>query len=391
MITKNEEQAGVELHAAAYHGLAMLAHGRGAWTFATLTRGAESVPGSHLVSQRYGQKIAMRADRPESRKRPIGLGALALALALFAPFLTTEAQQRPKVPVIGFLRSGPPPQAFVDGFRQGLRELGYVEGQNIVVEYRFADRGPDQLTELGSELVRLNVDVILASATPAAVAAKGLTRTVPVVFAGVVDPVDSGVVNSLARPGGNVTGTSHMSIDLVAKRLELLKELLPHLSRIAVLGNPDHPSYTSQIRTIETGAKSLGVRIDVVNARRPDDFEAAFRRARTADGLLQLDDVLFSSYRGRLVELAIANRLPVVYGFREHVEAGGLVSYGANFRELYRRAAFLVDKILKGAKPDLIPVERATTFELLVNSRAAKTLGLTLPPSLLLRADQVVE
>jgi putative ABC transport system substrate-binding protein len=293
--------------------------------------------------------------------------------------------------MIGFLRSGPPPQAFVDGFRQGLRELGYIGGQSIVVEYRFADGGTAQLADLAAELLRLKVDVILASATPAAVAAKDLTRTVPVVFAAVLDPVDSGVVKSLSRPGGNITGTSFMSIDLAAKRLELLKELVPQLSRVAVLGNLEHPSYMSQIRAIEAGGRSLGVRVDAIGVRSPDDFEVAFRKARAAHGLIQLDDVLLSTHRGRLVELAIANRLPVVYGFREHVEAGGLMSYGAHFPELYRQAAVLVGKILKGAKPNQLPVERATKFELVINNRTAKALGLTISSSLLLRADQVVE
>jgi len=333
----------------------------------------------------------MRANRLGSRERAIRLGVLTLALVLFTPVLSAEAQQTPKVPMIGFLRSGPPPQAFVDGFRQGLRELGYVEGQNIIVEYRFADAGTAQLAELASELVRLKVDIILASATPAALAAKNVKRTVPVVFAGVLDPIDSGVVNSLARPSGNITGTSFMAIDLAAKRLELLKEIVPQLSRVAVLGNLEHPSYASQIRAIEAGARSLGVRVDGIGVRGPNDFEAAFRRARMAQGLIQLDDVLFSTHRGRLVELAITNRLPAIYGFREHVEAGGLVSYGPNFRELYRRAAFFVDKILKGAKPDALPVEQPTKFELLVNTRTAAALGLTMPPSLLLRADQLVE
>jgi putative ABC transport system substrate-binding protein len=333
----------------------------------------------------------MRADRLGSRGRRIGLGVLALALVLFTPVLCAEAQQTPKVPVVGFLRSGPPPQAFVDGFRQGLRELGYVEGHSIIVEYRFADGGAAQLPELVSELARLKVDIILASATPAAVAAKTLTRTVPVVFAGVLDPVDSGVVNSLSRPGGNITGTSFMSIDLAAKRLALLKEIVPQLSRVAVLGNLAHPSYTSQIQAIEAGARSLGVRVDGIGVRGPADFEAAFRRARMAQGLIQLDDVLFSTHRGRLVELAIASRLPAIYGFREHVEAGGLLSYGPNFRELYRRAAYLVDKILKGARPDVLPVEQPTKFELVINNRTAHALGLTMPTSLLLRADQFVE
>ena len=310
---------------------------------------------------------------------------------LLAAPLAAEAQQTAKVPRIGFLRSGPPPQAFVEGFQQGLRELGYLEGQNIIIEYRFEDRGTAQLADLGSELFRLKVDVILASATPAALAAKNLTRTVPIVFAGVLDPVDSGVVSGLSRPGGNLTGTSFMSIDLATKRVELLKEIAPQLSRLAVLGNLAHPSYAAQIRAIEAGARSLGVQVESIGVRGLNDFGAAFRAARKAQALIQLDDVLFTNHRRSLVELAVANGLPAVYGFREHVEAGGLMSYGPSFRELYYRAAVFVDKILKGAKPADLPVEQPTKFELVINLKTAKALGLTIPPSLLQRADQVIE
>jgi putative ABC transport system substrate-binding protein len=319
------------------------------------------------------------------------LAVLALALLLFLAPLAGEAQQTVTVPRIGFLRSGPPPQAFIEGFQQGLRELGYVEGQNIITEYRFAERGAAELDELGSELLRLKVNVILASATPAAAAAKNLTRTVPIVFAGVVDPVDSGIVSSLSRPGGNITGTTLISIDLATKRVELLKEIVPRLSRVAVLGNPEHPSYASQIRTIESGARALGVQVNVIGVSTPDEFEAAFRTARKAQVLIQLDDVLFTSHRNSLVELAAANRLPVIYGFREHVEAGGLMSYGPSLRELYRRAAVFVDKILKGAKPADLPVEQPTKFELMINLKTAKALGITIPDAVLLRADEVLQ
>jgi putative ABC transport system substrate-binding protein len=318
-------------------------------------------------------------------------GTLALALLLFVAPSLGEAQQTTKVPRIGFLRSGPPPQAFVEGFRQGLRELGYVEGQNIIVEYRIADKGESQLADLGSELLGLKVNVILASATPAALAAKDLTRTVPIVFAAVLDPIDSGLVNGLSRPGGNVTGTSFMSIDLATKRVELLKEIVPQLSRLAVLGNLAHPSYASQIRAIESGARSLGVQVESIGVRSANDFGTAFRTAQKAQVLIQLDDVLFTSHRSSLTELAVANRLPAVYGFREHVEAGGLMSYGPNFRELYRRAAVFVDKILKGAKPADLPVEQPTKFELMINLKTAKALGITIPDAVLLRADEVLQ
>jgi putative tryptophan/tyrosine transport system substrate-binding protein len=266
-----------------------------------------------------------------------------------------------------------------------------VEGQNIVIEYRFGDGSTKHLAKLGTELLDLKVDVLVASATPAAVAAKKLTQTVPVVFAGVIDPVDSGIVAGLSRPGGNITGTSHMSIDLATKRVELAKELVPKLSRLGVLGDRAHPSYASQMRAIEAGARSLDVQVESIGVHGPNDFEAAFKAARRSQALIQLDDPLLSTHRASLARLAIASRLPVVYGFREHVDAGGLVSYGPNFRELYRRAAVFVDRILKGAKPADLPVEQPTAFELVINLRTAKEIGLTIPQSLLQRADQVIE
>ena len=229
-------------------------------------------------------------------------------LALLAAPLAAEAQQAGKVPRIGFLRSGPPPQTFVDGFQQGLHQLGYVPGQNIFVEYRFADSGTAGLEDMGSELLRLKVDIIVASATPAALAAKNPTRTVPIVLAGVLDPVDSGVVSSLSRPGGNVTGTSFMSIDLATKRVELLKEIAPHLSRLAVLGNLAHPSYASQIRAIEVGARSLGVQVDWRHHDEPARLPllARYRRRLRA---LRLDRG-HARYRGREWPIGPSGRNP---------------------------------------------------------------------------------
>jgi putative ABC transport system substrate-binding protein len=314
-----------------------------------------------------------------------------LAGGLLAAPLAAQTQQTGHVPRIGFLRSGRPPRPFVEGFEQGLRELGYVDGQNIIIEYRYGDGSTSQLAQLGGELLRLKVDVIVASATAAALAAKQLTRTVPVVIAGATDPVDSGIVNSLSRPGGNITGTSLMSVDLLTKRLELLKDLVPRLSRAAVLGNLGHPSYASQIQAMEAGARSVGIQVESIGVRGPNDFKAAFRAARKAQALIQLDDALFTTHRHSLVELAVTNQLPAIYGFREHVEAGGLVSYGPNFRELYRQVATYVDKILKGAKPADLPVEQPTKFELIINLKTAKMLGLAIPPSLLARADEAIE
>jgi ABC-type uncharacterized transport system substrate-binding protein len=318
----------------------------------------------------------------------------ALAVMVFAVFampVTTDAQQPAKVPRIGFLRAGPPPRAFVEGFRQGLRELGYVEGQNIIIDYRFTDGTTARLPNLAAELLQRNVDVVLASGTEAVLATKTLTRTVPIVLAGVNDPVDSGLVSTLSRPGGNITGVSLMSVDLVPKRVQLLKELVPRLSRFAVLGHPAHPSYTAQVRAAEAAAKALGVQLEIIDVRSPNDFEAAFKAARRGEALVHLDDVLFTSHRTLLVELALGNRLPAIYGFRGWVEAGGLISYGPNYAEVYHRAATFVHKILKGAKPADLAVEQPTKFELVINLKTAKALGLTVPQSLMLRAEHVID
>jgi ABC-type uncharacterized transport system substrate-binding protein len=321
--------------------------------------------------------------------RLIGL-AVALALSLAIAPVAAEAQQSAESRRIGFLRSGPPPKSWVEGLQQGLRDRGYVEGKTIVTEIRFTDGSIDKLPELVAELLRLKVDVIVASGTPAALAAKNVTRTVPIVVVAVNDPVGTGLVASLARPGENITGLTNQTPDLAMKRVELLKEVVPQLSRLAVLGNPAHPAYASQLKTIETGARSLGVQLDIIAVRGPNDFEAAFKTARRAQALIQLDDVLLTTHRTRLVELTGHNRLPAVYGIREFVDGGGLMSYGVSVVDLYRRAAIYVDKILKGAKPRDLPVEQPTTFELVINLQTARALGITVPHSLLLRADHVI-
>ena len=316
--------------------------------------------------------------------------ALVSGALLVAP-LAARAQQAGKIPRIGFLRAGPPPKSWVEGFQQGLRDLGYVEGQNIVTEYRFTDGSTGQLPDLVGELLRLKVDVIVASATAAAQAAENLTRTVPIVFAGINDPVGSGLVSNLSRPGKNITGTSLMSVDLLAKRVELLKEVVPQLSRLAALGVPADPSYALQVKATETGARALGVQLDLIAVRSPNDFETAFKVARKAQALIQFEAVFLTSHRTRLLELAVRNRLPAVYGLRDWVDGGGLMAYGPSFPEVYRRAAVYVDKILKGAKPGDLPVEQPTKFELVINLKTAKALGLTIPPSLLQRADEVIQ
>jgi putative ABC transport system substrate-binding protein len=310
---------------------------------------------------------------------------------LLAAPLAAEAQVGAKLWRIGFLRSGQPPPAWVNSFQQGLRDLGYVEGKSIVLEVRFTDRNPEKLSELAAELLRLNVDVIVASGTPAALAARNLTRTVPIVVVGVNDPVGTGLVRELSRPGGNITGLTNQTPDLAMKRVQLLKELIPKLARLAVLGDPTHPAYASQVKTLETGVRALGGQLEVIAVRGPNEFEAAFKIARHSQALLQLDDVLLTTHRAKLLELTAQNRLPAIYGFREFVDAGGLMAYGVNFPDMYRRAANYVDKILKGAKPADMPVEQPTKFELVINLKTAKALGLTIPPALLLRADQVIE
>ena len=317
---------------------------------------------------------------------------LLFALKLGLVAAPADAQQAGRVPKIGFVRSGPPPPGFVEAFQRGLRELGYVEGRTIVVEYRFTDGSAAQLTDALAELLRLKVDVIVTSAVAASLAAKNMTKTVPVVFAAVVGPVETGLVSSLARPGGNLTGLSANAADVLPKRLELLKQIIPRLARVAVLRNPTSPANAPEtLKELERGARSLAVQLEMVDAQGPNDFDAAFGAARRSQGLVQLDDVLFTNHRARLVELALRNRLPAVYGFREHVETGGLMSYGANLPDLYRRSATFVDKILKGAKPGDLPVEQPATFELAINLKTAKALGLTIPPSLLARADHLIQ
>jgi putative tryptophan/tyrosine transport system substrate-binding protein len=314
----------------------------------------------------------------------------ALAGSLLAAPLAAEAQRQNRVFRVGFLRSGQPPKAFIDEFQQGLRALGYVAGQNIVIEYRFTDGSIDPLPRLAAELVRLKVDVILASTGPAALAAQSVTNTVPIVFV-IPDPEGLGIVPNLAHPGGNVTGLAMSSADLPGKRLQLLKEVVSKLPRVAVLWHPANPTDQVQAKEAQASVGALDLQLQLVPVWGPDDFEWAFEAARGAGGLLQLDGVLFTTYRTRLVNLAIKSRLPAIYGFKEFPDAGGLMSYGAHLPDLYRRAAAYVDKILKGANPGDLPVEQPTKFELVINLKTAKALGLTIPQPLLLRADEVIE
>ena len=324
--------------------------------------------------------------------------ALVFTLVLLAAPLAVEAQQPAKVFRIGYLGNVPPTDPAVsrlwDAFLQGLRELGYVEGQNIVIERRYAGGRYERLPALAAELVRLKVDVIVAAgASPLAHAAKDATSTIPIVMTSHGDPVGSGLVASLARPGGNVTGLSMLSPDLLGKQLQLLKEAVPKLSRVAVLSHPTNPQHARSVREAEVAARSLKLRLQTLEARAPSEFAGAFSAAtkERAGALIVLADGMFWGERTRFAELAAKHRLPLMAGLREHADAGGLLAYGARLRDNFRRAATYVDKILKGAKPGDLPIEQPTKFEFVVNLKTAKALGLTIPQSLLLRADEVIQ
>jgi putative ABC transport system substrate-binding protein len=328
--------------------------------------------------------------------RQIGL-AVILAIGLALAPLAAEAQQAAKVARIGYMSPNLADWPHThEAFRQGLRDLGYVEGRNLVLEYRDAEGKLERLPALAADLVALKVDVIVAPNTVAALAAKQVTRTLPIVFAVAADPVTSGLVTSLARPGGNVTGLSTLVPELVGKCLELLKQAVPGISRVAVLWTPGvlgERTDKDMRKGAEVTARALGVRLQFLEARGPNDFSRAFSdmtRAHTG-ALTVLPSNMFVSERKRLVDLAAKTRLPAVYPWREFVDAGGLMSYGPNLADQFRHAATYVDKILKGAKPDDLPVEQPTKFELVINLKTAKTLGLTIPQSVLLRADQVIE
>jgi putative ABC transport system substrate-binding protein len=320
-----------------------------------------------------------------------------LAGGLVAAPLAAEAQQAAKIARIGYLTGSLAGGLHLaEAFCQGLRDLGYVEGRNLVIEYRDAEGKLERLPALAAELVALKVDVIVVGGRLHALAAMQATRTLPIVFAAVSDPVQSGLVTSLARPGGNVTGSSNLNPELVGKCLEQLKQAVPGVSRVAVLWQPGAVGERTEkdmLKAAEVAGRALGVRLQFVEARGPADFDRAFSdmtRAR-AGALTVLVSTMFIIERRRLVDLAVKNRLPAVYLLREFVDAGGLMAYGPNFADSYRRAATYVDKILKGAKPGDLPVEQPMKFELVINLKAAKALGLTIPPSLLGRADQAIQ
>ena len=320
------------------------------------------------------------------------LAALGGAAAAWPP--AARAQQPSKLPTIGFLVAGTPSShgQWVAAFVQRLRELGWIEGRTIAIEYRWAEGRTDRAAEIAAEFVRRNVDVIVTSATAVIVAAMEATSVIPIVFAAAGDPVGTGLVASLARPGGNVTGLSMQQTDLAAKRLELLREVVPGLRRLAILANVGGPAVVLDMREVEAAARTLGLEVITAEIQRGEHIVPAFEALNgRADALYVCIDPLVNSHRIRINTLALAARLPTSYATREAVEAGGLMSYGPNQADLYRRAADYVDKILRGAKPSDLPVEQPRKFDLALNLTTAKALRLTIPESFLLRADEVIE
>jgi putative ABC transport system substrate-binding protein len=318
---------------------------------------------------------------------------VCLLLAVFLP-AGSSAQHAEKIPRIGYLGSVSPAAnaARIEAFREGLRELGYVEAKNIFIEYRSAEGKLDRLPGLAAELVRLKVEIIVTGGPPASRAAKEATSTIPVVMGFDTDPVGNGFVTSLARPGGNITGLSTLSPEISGKQLELLREIVPNLSRVAVFGHSKEPANPQLLREAETAAGAFRIKLQYVDILTPQDIEAAFRTANKAraEAVLFLGAFLFNPYRAQIAHLAVGNRLPAIYNAVEWVEAGGLMSYGTSFPDLFRRAATYVDKILKGAKPAELPVEQPKKFELVINLKTAKQIGLTIPANVLARADRVI-
>jgi putative ABC transport system substrate-binding protein len=325
-----------------------------------------------------------------------GWSSILVAAMLLTVAVAVEAQQPTKIPRIGYLGFGSPSAipTRIEAFRQGLRELGYVEGKNIFIEWRSAEGNADRLPSLAAELVRLKVDIIVTNGPYSTRAAKAATVTIPIVMAAVGDPVDDGIVASLARPGGNITGLSSVAPELSGKRLELLKEIVPRLSRAAFFGTSTLPGNAQSLKETELAAGALGVKLQYLDVLDPKDIETAFRAAGKgrADAVLMLmAGGVASAHRTEIVELAVKSRLPAIYSQSEYVEAGGLMSYSANINDLHRRAATYVDKILKGRKPADLPVEQPIKFELIINLKAAKQIGLTIPPNVLARADRVIK
>ena len=322
------------------------------------------------------------------------LTSLALYAMLFALCFPAEAQQPTKVPRIGFLFAGAPAAVMgrIKAFRQGLQERGYVEGKNIVIEYRYGEGKLDRMPLLAAELVHLKVKVIVTGGPTDTRAVKQATSTIPIVMAQDSDPIGSGFVASLARPGGNITGLSSLAPEISGKQLELLKEIVPRLSRVAALGNSTEPGNAQALREAERAAAAIGAELQYLDVRGPEDIEIAFSAIKKdrANALIVLRNPVTSTHRKQIIDLAAKNRLPAMYVSPEWVDAGGLMSYAPNADDNFRRAAIYVDKILKGTKPADLPVEQPTKFELVINLKTAKQIGLTIPPNVLARADKVI-
>ena len=316
-----------------------------------------------------------------------------LAFGVLWATLPADAQQPRKVPRVGFVCALSGPSSHTEEFLRGLRELGYVEGKNITVEYRFADGRLERFRDFAAELARQKVDIIVAASAQAIQPAKDATRTIPIIMAQSEDPVGSGFVAGLARPGGNLTGLTTMSPELSGKRLELLKDVVPRVSRVAVLWNGANPVAALELRETEVAARALGVKLQPLKVRGPNDLGRAFSAMtrERAGALIVLPDFMFFVHRARLVDLAAKGRLPVIYEGPEFAEAGGLLAYGPRYDDLFRRSAAFVDKILKGARPADLPVEQPTRFDLVLNLKTARALGLAIPQSVLIRADRVIQ
>jgi putative ABC transport system substrate-binding protein len=319
---------------------------------------------------------------------------LVVSAMLFALCGSAEAQQQKKIPHIGYLTvASRRVSVRHEAFLQGLRDLGYVEGKNIFIEWRFAEGKFDRAPALAAELVRLKLDIIVTAGPIPTRFAKEATTTIPIVMMQDTDPVANGFATSLAHPGGNITGLSSLASELSGKRLELLKEIVPKLSRVAVIGQSTYPSNTQAVREVELAAGAFGVKHQYLDALNANDIENGFRTAATghADAVLVLPGPLTNSQRVQIAELAVKSKLPVMYSGREHMDVGGLMYYGPSFTDLSRRAATYVDKILKGAKPGDLPIEQPTKFEFIISLKAAKQIGLTIPPNVLARADRVIK
>jgi putative ABC transport system substrate-binding protein len=348
-----------------------------------------------MREQTWMGSSSFRSDNRKSKienLKWLGLAAIGFTFAMYGA--GAEAQQPTKVPRIGYLLAVSPSAAAArtEVFRQGLRELGYVEGEKIVIESRYAEGNLDRLPALAVELVRLKVDIIVTAGGQATRAAKQATATIPIVMTNDPDPVGSGFVASLGRPSGNITGLSTLAPELSGKRLELLGEVVPKLSRVAVVGTSTQAGHAQTIKELELAAKASNVQIQYLDVISSKDIETAFRAAAKgrADGLLTLTSPILRSQRAQLADLAVKNRIATIYNDIQFVEAGGLIFYGVSFRDLDRHAATYVDKILKGAKPADLPVEQPTKFEFIINLKAAKQIGLTIPPNVLARADRVI-